>query len=343
MNKEKIKTKIPFAYRAFLYLRKIFRRVKGIFLAWKWRERTKRLGKLNPDKHIYIIRTAFDGGIGLMGLTMHVMSYIYENDDGKTEFVVDYKNYRTDYHEAKIRGKDINIWENYFVQPNSISLEEAYHSHNVTLSGRPYPHVKELPLFFSCITGWDEDLTLKGISAIWKRYIRLNGKTTQYINEEYSGIISSGNKKAKILGVLWRGSEFVAMKPKNHAIQPTEEQIIEKARDCIEKWDCDKIFLVTEDADYVDAFKNNFRDMVIINKQTRFKKENGIDFSKTVSSQVNRGKSKYQEGLEYLSAIVILSRCDCLLAGRCTGSLAALMMNGCKYEEQYIFDLGQYE
>lgn len=47
------------------------------------------------------------------------------------------------------------------------------------------------------------------------------------------------------------------------------------------------------------------------------------------------------EGLEYLSQIIILSRCDCFVAGLTSGTIGAMLLtNG--YEYSYIFDLGLY-
>jgi hypothetical protein len=50
----------------------------------------------------------------------------------------------------------------------------------------------------------------------------------------------------------------------------------------------------------------------------------------------------YNRGIEYLSSIYLLSRCDALIGGNCGGSISALLMNGGKYEFTEIFNLGLY-
>ena len=46
-------------------------------------------------------------------------------------------------------------------------------------------------------------------------------------------------------------------------------------------------------------------------------------------------------GKKYLLSILILSECDCLVAGSAGGTHGALLM-GKEYDYQYIFDLGVY-
>ena len=47
--------------------------------------------------------------------------------------------------------------------------------------------------------------------------------------------------------------------------------------------------------------------------------------------------------MEYLTNIVLLSKCDCLLGVYVGGTVGALEMNGGAYEHVEIMDLGVYE
>lgn len=47
-------------------------------------------------------------------------------------------------------------------------------------------------------------------------------------------------------------------------------------------------------------------------------------------------------GLEYLSSIILLSRCTALVGGNCGGTLGALFFNDEKYEFVHVFNLGLY-
>ena len=50
--------------------------------------------------------------------------------------------------------------------------------------------------------------------------------------------------------------------------------------------------------------------------------------------------NNYLMGLEYLSSIILLSRCTSLIGGNCGGTMAALFFNDSRYEYTHIFDLG---
>ena len=54
-----------------------------------------------------------------------------------------------------------------------------------------------------------------------------------------------------------------------------------------------------------------------------------------------RKNDKYLRGREYLINILLLSECDCLVAGSAGGTYGALLI-GKEYEYQYIYDLGVY-
>ena len=52
-------------------------------------------------------------------------------------------------------------------------------------------------------------------------------------------------------------------------------------------------------------------------------------------------RDPYERGIEYLTSIYLLSRCNGLVAGRTTGTVGACIMAE-KYEFRYIFSLGRY-
>lgn len=56
-----------------------------------------------------------------------------------------------------------------------------------------------------------------------------------------------------------------------------------------------------------------------------------------------RENDSYYKSLEYFSSVLLLSKCQGLIAGNCGGSRAAMYMNDGKYEFSYLFDLGLYE
>lgn len=119
------------------------------------------------------------------------------------------------------------------------------------------------------------------------------------------------------LGILIRGTDYVAVRPKGHAVQGTPEQIIDKIKELSkEEWCFKNIFVATEDAD-------------ILMKMQKDSWKSGDGW-------------KY--GADYLCAMVLLSKCGSFIAsGRCTGTdLVQKLANG-RHNRSYIFDLGAYE
>lgn len=71
-----------------------------------------------------------------------------------------------------------------------------------------------------------------------------------------------------------------------------------------------------------------------------YDKDSSISYIKDVHFE--RENDNYWSGLEYLSSIILLSRCDALVGGNCGGTLGAIFFNDEKYEFTHVFDLGLY-
>ncbi len=77
----------------------------------------------------------------------------------------------------------------------------------------------------------------------------------------------------------------------------------------------------------VEAFTKRFPDKVIVNKRKYYDDLN-IDYSKHMLAGAKFGmeNDKYLQGMEYLSSMVILSKCNSLIGGWCGGTCAANYM-----------------
>ncbi len=73
---------------------------------------------------------------------------------------------------------------------------------------------------------------------IFKRYIRLNKKTEEYVDASYKRIFPSDSK---VLGVLARGTDYTALKPYKHPVQPEPIEIIDKSRELMREHNCEYI------------------------------------------------------------------------------------------------------
>ena len=63
-------------------------------------------------------------------------------------------------------------------------------------------------------------------------------------------------------------------------------------------------------------------------------------------TSINRENDKYLQGKEYLTTIYILSKCNCIIAARASGTVAAdIMSQGWEYAKYYDLGVfpGEYE
>ena len=180
----------------------------------------------------------------------------------------------------------------------------------------------------------------KLLYEISKEYGRLNAKTQNYIDEEYKELIAG----RKVLGVLYRGTDYVKLHPPGHPVQPSLEQLAEVCRMRIKKHRYKYIYITTDERRAVNYFIAEFPECkILVNKRTYFDEFYDKPTTKDIAAcRHNRDNDKYLTALEYLSSVHLLAQCDELVAGNCGGSRAALVLNGGRYKYVKIFDLGWY-
>lgn len=244
--------------------------------------------------------------------------------------VVDMQNYPNAYLEPEQLGK-INAWEYYFCQPLGIGLETAYNGDNVILSnGGAHSFPSGNTDYFN-----DKD----GVLTEWRMLVKLGLLKIQ--PKLYEEINSLREKlfapEDRVLGVHLRGTDYNAARPYQHPIQPPIEYALTKVVEKLNEWRCNKIFLATEDKFIAQTVKNVFGNFcVMLDKEF-------INYSGTQAvSQFHteRENDHYLKGKEYLTEMVILSTCNCLVAGRTSGTVGVAMMK--KFENIYTFNLGRY-
>ena len=190
-----------------------------------------------------------------------------------------------------------------------------------------------------------KDIYSKKELHIWcqwyKKYVHLNQKTSQYVDAEYQHLFAGRNK---VLGVICRGTDYLALKPSGHPVQPSTRKVIEICRKYMDYEGYDAIYLATEERKIRDAFEKAFPDKILENKRVYYDdiydQDDSISYIKDVHFE--RKNDNYLSGLEYLSSIILLSRCTALVGGNCGGTLGALFFNDEKYEFVHVFNLGLY-
>ncbi len=181
----------------------------------------------------------------------------------------------------------------------------------------------------------DDENKLKEYCAIYEKYVHINKRLEKKAESIYSKIICA---EWKVLGCVYRGTDYRNRKVINEHRQPSISEEIEKAKELMTEWNCDHIFLATEDEGGLEAFKQAFNDKLIYVSKKRYPS----NVAETQAFRFSREQDLYYKGEEYLMEIYILSRCNCLLSGRVGILGMVLPMNNRKFEHKYIYDLGVY-
>ena len=304
--------------------------INRLVVLYKEKEKHVSYGTENPDKTFFVIRrNAPDAG--LFSFVITNLGWIkYALDHGYIP-VVDMEYYYNTYITRENVGKE-NAWDFYFKQPCGFCLDDIKHSKNIIISS--LDAATENPDFKN------ED----GL-RIWKpiadTYLHLSDVVENETNKKENTLFQN----TRVLGVLCRGTDYVATKPHGHPIQPDPNLVIEKARITMKKMSCDKLFLATEDQHIFDMFIKAFGEKLLSIDTDRYSDTgisllNNIIEQEEISARCDSG-DRYKKGLDYAITIGLLSRCSCLVAGRTSGVLGALLLAK-GYDSVYLFDIGTY-
>jgi hypothetical protein len=176
---------------------------------------------------------------------------------------------------------------------------------------------------------------------IYSEFLFLNDTMKEYVENEFNNIISD----KKVLGVICRGTDYTRTKPKYHPIQPNINDVLSEARDVMAKYNYEYIYLATEDKKYYDKFVSEFGAEKILTNNRKYYDELYDETGKNeflYTVKFDRENDDYLKGREYLSSIILLSKCDSLIGGHCGGSDMAIYFNNCNYNYLHIFDCGTY-
>ena len=249
--------------------------------------------------------------------------------------------------------KEINAWELYFQQPMGISVPEVYgaeeiHFHNDVAEKMLYigdveaeQACQEYEIVIDERKPYDAWLSnqeyMLRFKRFWQTYMHYSDEAQKYIDEKYQRLFEG---KKKTLGLLCRGTDYLSLKPKGHYVQPTREMIVEKVQCVMKETECDSIFLATEDRDIYEYIKGCFGDKVIALDAERVKYKEGYLLKDLYQKQ---NMNIYKRQLDYLTEMELLARCQCLIAGKTTGSRFLPVMKKENYEYLLYWELGRYE
>ena len=301
-------------------------------------ERKRSFGKLNGDKNIYVIRVRRES-LGLMGYYMAILGHLRIAEKRNYIPVVDMMNYKNQYLCSDKMGV-VNSWEYYFKQTNPIiSLEEAYKSKNVVLSNMETPMEANPRMFY-------EQIYLNGHMEEYykkiKKHFHFQPEIEKILKNNYDNIFGPIVAKGKkILGVVCRGTDIIGFP--GHSIQASKEELLDIVKELMEKYQCDYVFMASDTDKAIRFFEQHMgKTVVLTNDAKRYD-----DFSEkhaNVLSEMHfeRENDEYLKGMEYLTTIYLLSKCNVLVGSLVGSTIGAICMNCGAYEHVQIIDKGVY-
>lgn len=224
-------------------------------------------------------------------------------------------------------SEEDNTWEFFFEQPNGLKLEQIdYRTMSVQRC-----YTSDL-CSVSLLRCKDEDI-IANWRKIAKKYIRLNNQTESHINKWYKNILEG----KRVLGISIReGYEVCFTKTtvgKGHALQANIQNIISDAKEYCKKWNCDYVFLTCQRDETIEVFREIFNERLL----TYTRKRTIVD-DKAAHSQ-RTPQEEYQNELDYITEMVLLSKCTSFLCSENSGSEAAFIMSE-GFENMYCYRLG---
>lgn len=276
-------------------------------------------GGEHPDKTFLVIRRG-EPQVGLCSLMLSNLAWFRYAEANGLIPVVDMQTTRNIYLARAERGR-FNAWEAFAAQPAGYSLADVACAARVVIATGIMPQRGFLPGFGDDLAQW---------RPVARKMLRFDEKALSACrNEPFEAALAGG----AVVGVLARGTDYVRMRPHGHPVQPSAAQLIELVR---EREPADaRVYLVTEDTSMVRAFRAAFDDRLVLANQDT------VAYAGGYLANCRGVWGSRDRGLRYLRAVVDLSRCPSVIAGRTSGSLIAAVISKPGQRRHYC-DLGLY-
>ena len=319
-----------------VHIQKIKREKIKIFSDEFHQERREEFGDRNKNVTFYILRAHWDERKNGFFNFYERAAFAYHNAKRNGyELLVDMKNYYTEYAGLERYGK-VNVWTDYFRQPSEYTLEEAYESQNVILSrfGDDFSNQAYLSNYaFGSV---------KYLVDTHQNLAKMHG--CMQASQELKHRLEKEEKKlnGKVLGVLARGTDMVSEMPGNHHIPMNPYEFAERVKIHMKQFGYEFIYLATEDENIFKVFQEKFSDALLCTEQPRTVGRKGTVL---MDIKFDRENDRYLRGMEYCLVILMLSKCQGLIANCfCGGVAGALLLktDGGGYREVEVMDLGMY-
>jgi len=282
-------------------------------LIYRMYERTASYGTAHADKTFLEIPLTGPAGWGyIFGVVSRNVSY------ARQKGYIPVVNMMSDwnlYLEKDEVGK-VNAWDKFFEQPAGYGMDDLLKSKRVLIAPQEQPAEYYNRDFY-------RQLVMK-----------------PRLKEMFQSYMEIFEAKGRALGVLFRGTDYVNLRPYYDHVQPSLEMMLEMVERKWREWGgFDSLYLCTEVEEAVQAFTDRFGDKVFYYPQIRYPAQ----YRDYLGNQrFDREEDGFYRGADYWILLNALAKCDSLVAGNCGGTSTALHINQGLYKNRYVFALGRY-
>lgn len=283
--------------------------------------RVEPFGNLHPDKTFYVIE-ALTEGTGVASWYDRVMGYMLRAEKkGWNPVVADTTD---DFGQS---------WKMYFQNPSSASMDDVLHSRNVIYAN------PNLTMTYRRLNRRNVERRHKLV-----KFMLLVPEVEDFVNVRMEKLFADA--KSPMIGAYLRGTDYRAAKdwrPVGHFIVPSAEQFAERLEEDCRKWGIDvadgaHFFFVTEEQELLDSLLTRFPKARYVEKERFSGFKHGICLSRQSLPHTGRDENNRL----YLLDLYALARCDYLVGPMNSGIQMALNLNGNRYREVDIIDLGTH-
>lgn len=248
--------------------------------------------------------------------------------------IIDLSSLPNIFNGFNVSSNNINQWELFFNQPFGYKLSNIIKNVKNIKYFECNLHPKKRPNSYSIFIN---EIIRYFWNNIAKNYMPIK---KEIINEANKIKMKLFKKSDNVLGVLIRGTDYLAIRPKNHPIQPDSRIVLRDIKLMNKKNKYDYIFLATEDDIIRDKFIKQFDNILkfikpIIKLEYNYKNKSYLGFHKNVKGNLNYLKN-------YLISIIILSQCIDIICSRTSGSVGIFILTK-GFRNKKVYYLGVYK
>ena len=147
------------------------------------------------------------------------------------------------------------------------------------------------------------------------------------------------NNSSNVLGVKFRGTDYIKLKLNAHPIPPSLDVVIGSVKYLNSKNNYDWIFFASEDNDIKERFIKEFKNKIkMLNPKTKinynFTRDDYLIKNKDVNGNIEYAKN-------YVMNIYILSKCTDIVMTRGSGGVGVILFSD-GFRNSIFYNLGEY-